>query len=300
MDKKKILLTIAIPTYNRINCIRKQINSILPQLTEETKLVIYDNHSDVPVKDLFNDRELEKMTIFRHDVNIGGDANIARCFEKCDTNWLWTLSDDDYVKEGAVEKVLYYIKHNQDSVFINMWSNKECTTYKSNDFLNYLSDVETFTSAFAMSACIYNMSILKPYIYYYYKNLSSMLGTLIMLTRNIIDNDGSCLWVNDSPVEMNKDVGWNYKDFINRSFLFIDEFSDKDKNKYKKNIFLGLYKTDYVLIFINRLSSNLKLKEQYLLFYKVLSYQGLFNALRYCPKEVIKCFLKLIIRLFLK
>ena len=143
-----------------------------------------------------------------------------------------------------------------------------------------------------MSACVYNMEILRDDLYFYYRNLSSMVGTLIMLIKNVIRTNGKCVWLNDLPVELGADVGWNYGDFINYSFLFIYAF---DKKKvYEKNIFIGLYKTDYSLIAGNRLSSNISWIHRFSLFCKVSRMQGVFNALRYCTKEYIVCMILLL------
>lgn len=289
IENKTAILTVAIPTYNRSEQIQKQVRLLIPQLTNEVKLVIYDNHSDVPVCDLFTEQELNKITIIRNRVNVGGDANIARCFEYCETKWLWTLSDDDWSKEDAIDKILQYIKNNQEKAFINFWSSVNCVTEDCEQLLRILSRIDVFCPAFTMSACVYNMDILKDDLYFYYKNLSSMVGTLIMLIKNIIRTNGKCLWVNDLPVELGADVGWNYGDFINYSFLFTQAFSDADKKKYRKNIFVGLYKTDYSLICINRASSHINRKYRLKLFCKVSRHQGFFYALRYCTKDYIKC-----------
>jgi len=289
MENNTRILTIAIPTYNRTEQIQKQVRLLLPQLVSEVELVIYDNHSDVQVADLFTELELEQFTIIRNRVNIGGDANIARCFENCETKWLWTLSDDDWVQKDAISKILHYIRKNQDKTFINFWSPINYVTENSEQFLHFLSRGDIFCSAFTMSACVYNMEILRDDLYFYYRNLSSMVGTLIMLTKNIIRTNGKCVWLNDLPIELGDDVGWNYSEFINYSFLFTLAFGDVDRNKYYKNIFIGLYKTDYSLICINRVSSNVTWRCRLGLFCKVSRHQGFFNALRYCAKEYIKC-----------
>lgn len=292
MENDIKILTIAIPTYNRIEQIQKQVRLLLPQLVSEVKLVVYDNHSDICISDLFTDDELRQFTIIRNNINIGGDANIARCFENCETKWLWTLSDDDWAQKGSIDKILKYIKQNQDKTFINFWSPVEYITENSEQLLRFLSRGDVFCSAFTMSACVYNMEILRDDLYFYYRNLSSMVGTLIMLIKNVIRTNGKCVWLNDLPVELGADVGWNYGDFINYSFLFIYAF---DKKKvYKKNIFIGLYKTDYSLIAGNRLSSNISWIHRFSLFCKVSRMQGVFNALRYCTKEYIVCMILLL------
>lgn len=289
------ILTIAIPTYNRKEQIQKQVRLLLPQLDERVKLVVYDNHSDIPVEILFTENELSQFILIRNIVNIGGDANIARCFECCQTKWLWTLSDDDWVKPEAVNKVLQYVLEYENKTFINLWSIIEKKTENSEQFLQILSDRSVFSAAFAMSTCLYNLDCLKIDLHYYYKYLSSMLGTLIMVIKNIIHTDGECVFLNDPPVILGEDVGWNYRDYIYCSSLFLEAFHFDQCNKYKKTIFLGYHKTNYKLIEINRESSNINRVSRLLLFCKASHLQGFFNALIYCPKDYIRCLLFVLI-----
>ncbi len=294
MEYNQKLLSICIPTYNRIEQIQKQIRLLLPQLTDEVQLIIYDNHSDISVSELFTNQELSQFLVVRNCTNVGGDANIARCFENCDTKWLWTLSDDDFVKENAISILLEDIKKNQNATFINYWSPIEKHTDSVDSFLKILSDGRVFCAAFTMSVCVYNMHNLKEDLFYYYKNISSKVGPLIMLIRNILKKGGKCIWINNPLVELGSDVGWNYQTFINYSFLFLLEFSDS-KQIYRKNIFLGLFRTDYSLISIDRESSHIDWFTRFNLFGKVLIKQGICNALLYTPKELFKCFALLFI-----
>ena len=109
---KNPLLSITIPTYNRPNQIIKQIKRLLPQLNEYVQVTIYDNCSLHPVHLLFSDDDKKKIYIKRNKTNIGADANIAKCFEECETKWLWVLSDDDFVADDAINKVISQILNN--------------------------------------------------------------------------------------------------------------------------------------------------------------------------------------------
>lgn len=104
------LLTIAIPTYNRPVQLRHTLAAILPQIRGEprVRLLVLDNHSDLPAAQVL--AELtgaeENASVVRHAFNIGGGANIMRCFELCETEWLWVLCDDDEPSPTAVQTIL--------------------------------------------------------------------------------------------------------------------------------------------------------------------------------------------------
>ena len=282
MENKLPILSINIPTYNRPLQIQQQVRRILPQLSDEIVLNVFDNHSQQSVESLFTSEEKRHFNIVRHRYNIGGDANIARCFEECNTKWLWTLSDDDFVLPNAVNTILKYIKDNEDCVFINFWSNKPGLTTSYKEFALKLSDQSMFSAAFAMSTCLYNWDVLQADLSIYYKYLSSKLGTLIMVAHNVKRTQSSCYFINNCVVELGADVGWNYGTYIYFSSLITDalKYTIEDRK-----LLVGYYKTNYALIEYNRKSSNIGYFNRIQLFIKVTMLQGLIRALYYCPKS---------------
>ncbi|RZK28376.1 MAG: glycosyltransferase family 2 protein, partial [Hymenobacter sp.] len=104
------MLTIAIPTYNRNERLARSLEILVPQLSAGVKLVIIDNCSSVPIKDTVEPYLLSNVKVVRNTYNIGMAANILRCFENCDTEWLWVLGDDDPPHKNAVEIIIQEIK----------------------------------------------------------------------------------------------------------------------------------------------------------------------------------------------
>lgn len=47
--------------------------------------------------------------VVRKRANIGANANVLRCFELCETEWIWILGDDDHGLPGAVDKILAHL-----------------------------------------------------------------------------------------------------------------------------------------------------------------------------------------------
>lgn len=101
------MLTICIPTYNRGPRVRERLIELIPQLDVKTQILVIDNASDVAVNDFVNDIILEQPNIYvvRNKYNVGMSANIARCLELPDSEWVWILGDDDAVRDDAIEKI---------------------------------------------------------------------------------------------------------------------------------------------------------------------------------------------------
>lgn len=116
-------LTVAIPSFNRNEVLAANLNYLLPQLGREQRLLIVDNCSEVPVaaqlKELLSQYPEVQTKIVRNRTNIGGNANILRCLEFCETEWVWILGDDDRVRPDALEVISQHLRLYHDCLFIN-------------------------------------------------------------------------------------------------------------------------------------------------------------------------------------
>jgi glycosyltransferase involved in cell wall biosynthesis len=116
-------LTIAIPTFNRNATLKESLQSLLPQLTPECQLLILDDHSDVPVAETLRTTLAsfppQQVKIIRHRWNIGLVANVLRCFELCETDWIWIPGDDDIVTPDAVATVLSQMANARDAIYLS-------------------------------------------------------------------------------------------------------------------------------------------------------------------------------------
>ena len=116
----KPLLSIAIPTYNRVRFLQELLDSLLPQIYPEMpiELIISDNCStdetEAIVRDLM--QKGHRINYVRNGVNIGPDANFLRCFEAASGRYAWILGDDDILVEGTISKLLHLLSSNDYSI----------------------------------------------------------------------------------------------------------------------------------------------------------------------------------------
>jgi glycosyltransferase involved in cell wall biosynthesis len=297
-EKDNSLLTICIPTFNRPEEIKKQVYLLLPQLDERVHLVVYDNCSDTPLNSYFTENELSKFTLIRNKVNVGADANIARCFENCETKWLWTLSDDDFVRQDAVKFIMEHLNNKSDTVFLNFCKGLSFKTKGFNELINEFKNPTVFSSSFTMSSCLYNVNKLKFSLQNYYSNLSSMMGTIILVLKYVqINEDAICEFIDESLIDSyNDQVGWDYRVYIRRTRLFIDAFYNKSRSNqdFNKTLYLGCHITNYYLIYNDRNKKKVSHGERWGLFLFSIKNQGIINSVLYCPKTIIRVFLHLI------
>lgn len=107
-----IALTIAIPTFNRSPLLEKRLawlSRALRRSEPRCEVLISDNCSSDDTPDViarWRARHGGKhFKVNRHARNIGAIRNIAWCIQATKGRHVWVVSDDDLIKDGAVDKV---------------------------------------------------------------------------------------------------------------------------------------------------------------------------------------------------
>lgn len=108
-------LCIAIPTYNRRDHLKRRLAELVPQLTGEVRLHVFDNASDDGTEEVVKAAGTA-VTYSRSEHNLGMCRNFIRCFEETREDWLWILGDDDPVEARCVQKALALIASKGDGV----------------------------------------------------------------------------------------------------------------------------------------------------------------------------------------
>jgi hypothetical protein len=161
----------------------------LPQLTPECELLIIDNCSDTPVSQtlgaIFAQYPDVNYRIIRNRTNIGGNANILRCFELCDTEWLWILADDDKSEPNAVSTILQHINSHSECLYFNFVSKNQpiarqsFTTKGLDDFIKRM---DCFGLVLFCSTAVYNARAMLPNLkfgYHYAYSCAPHVATLL-------------------------------------------------------------------------------------------------------------------------
>ena len=193
------LLTIAIPTYNRNEILLQNLSKLLPQIHSDIRVVIYDNCSAVPVEEtlrVLNPQFRSKIDVVRNRVNVGMTGNILKCFEGCDTEWLWILGDDDRVEDNAINIIFQDIRSNSNTELITYaWD--EPSLNRKNDVIvegcrPLLDKIESFGVLLFLSTSIYNMRKVEKNIAFASFFQSSYAPHLVVAFMSI-GTHGQCL-----------------------------------------------------------------------------------------------------------
>ena len=104
----KPMVTVAIPTFNRINYLKEAIESVLTQTVQDIEILIADNASTDGTEGMVRkiaDAD-SRIVYFRHSHNIGQIGNWNFCLEKARGEYFLMLSDDDIMEKESIARLL--------------------------------------------------------------------------------------------------------------------------------------------------------------------------------------------------
>ncbi|NJN61437.1 MAG: glycosyltransferase [Coleofasciculaceae cyanobacterium RL_1_1] len=117
--KKNIeLVTIAIPTYNRIDSLKKSVQSALNQDYDHIEIVISDNASSDETYEFCRELELtdSRIRYIRNAENVGGVRNFELSLAASQGDFFMWLGDDDWLDSNYVSSCLTLLNSNPDCI----------------------------------------------------------------------------------------------------------------------------------------------------------------------------------------
>jgi glycosyltransferase involved in cell wall biosynthesis len=265
------ILTIAIPTYNHHELLKEQLISLIPQITTEVILIVVDNCSNPPVR-VFLEKEgvnTSSFTIIENEQNIGGDGNILKCYNITETDWIWILSDDDFIEKDALATVLEIISENQDSVFINFFAYRNRVGL-SKGYMEFCRNA-CYWATFSISHCAFNIKKFGKYLSYYEEQVKTHQPQFLTLLKYLKENgDATCYFTNDRIFRKSHPANWPKAAFIYDSFMIYDIIPKEDLSVFKQTIGRQVIKTQLYLLVIARVYEGLSLKNYLMLFKRII------------------------------
>lgn len=118
-DKELYDLTIAIPTYNRADKLSGAIQSLVEKTRgRNVEIIVSDNASKDNTKEIVN-AFVDKgypIKYYCNKENLGYAGNFISCFNHAKGKYVWLLSDDDILTNGAVDSILECIKRSPEII----------------------------------------------------------------------------------------------------------------------------------------------------------------------------------------
>ncbi|MGX1701280.1 glycosyltransferase family 2 protein [Microbacterium sp. NPDC055357] len=154
-----MLLTIAVPTYNRAQNVARLLHQFLAAPASELVeiLVIDDGGTDGTYAALSKDPTIaERVRVLKNDVNLGYPRTFARIFAECTTEYVMVIADDDEVVVESVGPLLEYLGRERPA-FVSSQFLKGSTVYRGRDVTGPISPKEFLRSSAHAPGLIYRV-----------------------------------------------------------------------------------------------------------------------------------------------
>lgn len=117
------LLSICIPTYNRLRYLEELLLRLIEQIRlipgGEVELLVSDNASIDGTSEFLKNQVIPFLRAWTNSENIGGDRNFLKCVTEANGEYVWLVGDDDIVPDGAVARVLQNLKEHTPALLIS-------------------------------------------------------------------------------------------------------------------------------------------------------------------------------------
>jgi glycosyltransferase involved in cell wall biosynthesis len=124
-------ISVVLPTYNRINRIKKCLPSFLKTKVEDVQFIIIDNNSDDGTWNYLQSVALndKRVEIYKNPQNIGASKSIFRGYCEVRSPYALFLSDDDLMVGDYIAKCLEIFSNHDDVSVIHhefdLWQKSE-------------------------------------------------------------------------------------------------------------------------------------------------------------------------------
>jgi abequosyltransferase len=138
-----ILLTIAIPTFNRIECLRLLIDSLGGELERScidltlVEILICDNHSSDGTFQYLKNLSRPEVRVISHDENYGADFNVRSCFDNAKGRFVWIIGDDDLPMLGSLSPIMRTLMNSNPALMYlrSQWINEPLDDFISSKII---------------------------------------------------------------------------------------------------------------------------------------------------------------------
>ena len=117
-EKISNLVTIMVPTYNRLDKLKKCMSSIVNQTCLDFDLVISDNASTDGTKEYLSKFSWPNTSINFSTKNNGLIQNHEKCIEMSKSEWVVFVSDDDLLEPDFILNTIDELRRSKASIVL--------------------------------------------------------------------------------------------------------------------------------------------------------------------------------------
>lgn len=130
----RIIVSFCIPTYNRAPLVKRCIEEVLKIDSPQIEIVVVDNASPDDTENVIGSIKDGRISYFRNQSNIGSAMNVVRTILKAKGDWVFLLSDEDFVNVTVLNDIINGFSNGERTnlavLLGNVKKNNELFTHK--------------------------------------------------------------------------------------------------------------------------------------------------------------------------
>lgn len=286
---KQPILSLCIPTYNRAPFLDKLLTRIKLQYVtsihgELVELLVSDNCSTDTTPAVVNKHIEEGLPVkyVRNSDNLGMDGNFVQCFKIAQGKYIWLLGDDDFLKDGAIDKLLSVINNDNDYGLIHLQiggdQQKKPTNYhNSQKFIAEVSNWITYISSNVVRSSFVKDIDFDKYMGTYFTLIPLYLTAAFQTSENIIVHER----LFEDGADTQRNGGYNFFEVfvtnyhsILREFVLLGQMKNWTYQIIKYKTFRHTILSFVYILLLKKEKGN---------FYTENAWRILLNKYYYCP-----------------
>ena len=159
-SQQQLLVTIAIPTYNRADSyLRDALESALSQTYPNIEIIVSDNCSTDGTGELVKNYSDKRLKYIRHANNIGAINNFNFGVREAKGQYFLMLHDDDMIDSDFVQTCLSKANYSTDygmiRTGIRIIDSEKKVIRETRNLAEGLNTVQFFRAYFALFYCVF-------------------------------------------------------------------------------------------------------------------------------------------------
>ncbi|NEO70954.1 glycosyltransferase family 2 protein [Moorena sp. SIO3H5] len=115
-EGQKPLVSVIIPTYNRLSYLKQAVESVLQQTYKNLEIIVSDDCSPENPQAMIESFQDDRIQFRRNSNNLGNGPNVAGAFKQAQGKYVASLNDDDLWNPDFLEKLVPPLEANPNVV----------------------------------------------------------------------------------------------------------------------------------------------------------------------------------------
>lgn len=172
-------LQICVPTYNREDALIENVRRLKSfQCELNFDVLIVDNATEgFSNPKLLDDLVSEGTVVVRNPSNVGGQANVLRCFEVSTADYVWIVGDDDFLDAPGIKTVLNQLREDTTTDVFNFRCDaphhmKQRFEYEGVSRSGFIQSIGNLGALYYVVGYVFKRKAVLPYLKNAYLNLN--------------------------------------------------------------------------------------------------------------------------------